>query len=260
MVGGRRKKDRRSGRLMGNHQRAWLRGRHAVIETLRGGRWVPHELVVSDQFAAADARLVEDLAETLHVDLVVESHDRLTELCHARDHQGIIARMPEYPYESAQDVIGQASSVPLFVILECVQDPFNLGSILRSAGVFGVDGVFIGSHGQVDVNCQVARSSVGAVNRLAISRVDSLSMLLQQLKDAGVRILATSPHGESRIDEVDCISSLAVVIGNEGAGVSEELLQCCDQLVTIPQATDFESLNAAVSAGIVLYEVHRQRC
>ena len=167
--------------------------------------------------------------------------------------------MRTHPYLDVESVIDQAGEPPLFLILDCLQDPFNFGSVCRSAGVFGVSGVFVAEVGQADVNSQVARSSAGAINRLKIARTQSLIDTVDLLKEAGVRTVATSPHADRRIDEVDCTQPLAVVIGNEGAGVSEELLERCDELVTIPQATGFESLNAAVSTGIVLYEIHRQR-
>jgi 23S rRNA (guanosine2251-2'-O)-methyltransferase len=125
--------------------------------------------------------------------------------------------------------------------------------------VFGVDGVFVAEVGQAEVNSQVARSSAGAINRLKIARDECLAATTDRLKSAGVQTVATSPRAELQVDQLDCTIPTAVIIGNEGAGVSDELLERCDQLVTIPQATGFESLNAAVSTGIVLYEIHRQR-
>jgi 23S rRNA (guanosine2251-2'-O)-methyltransferase len=113
--------------------------------------------------------------------------------------------------------------------------------------------------GQAEVNSQVARSSAGAINRLKITRSPDLIDTTDSLKETGVRTVATSPHAELRIDELDCTQPMAVIIGNEGTGVSDELLERCDELVSIPHATGVESLNAAVSTGIVLYEIHRQR-
>ena len=171
----------------------------------------------------------------------------------------MIAQMPPFPYLSVENVVEQAGKPSLFLVLDGLQDPFNFGSVCRCASVFGVDGIFVAETGQAEVNSHVARSSAGAINRLKIARTESLVEIADRLKSAGVRTVATSPHAEQRIDQLDCKQPLAVVIGNEGAGVSEELLTRCDELVTIPQATGFESLNAAVSTGIVLYEIHRQR-
>lgn len=245
--------------MMGNHQKSWLRGRNTIIETLDAGRWLPKELVLSDQLSEETFKPIVDSATALDVPFEIVSHDRVAQLCGARDHQGVIARMPPYPYLDVEPVIESANQPALFLVLDSLQDPFNFGSVCRSASVFDVDGVFVAETGQAEVNNQVARSSAGAVNRLKISQTENLIAAADQLKAAGVSTIATSPHAKKQIHEVDCQKPLAVVIGNEGTGVSDELLGRCDELVTIPQATSFESLNAAVSAGIVLYEIHRQR-
>jgi 23S rRNA (guanosine2251-2'-O)-methyltransferase len=259
MVGQRRKKQRSKKAMMGNHQKSWLHGRNAIVETLEAGRWLPNELVLSDQLAEETVRPIIDAASVLQVPFEVAPHERLTQLCHARDHQGVIARMPPYPYLDSAAVIERASAPGLFLVLDRLQDPFNFGSVCRSASVFGVDGVFVAEVGQAEVNSQVARSSAGAINRLKIARDECLAATTDRLKSAGVQTVATSPRAELQVDQLDCTIPTAVIIGNEGAGVSDELLERCDQLVTIPQATGFESLNAAVSTGIVLYEIHRQR-
>lgn len=245
--------------MMGNHQRAWLRGFNAVSETLEAGRWLPDELVISTQLDDDSTSPLDKAATVLNVPFRYEPHERLTELCHARDHQGVIARMPPFPYFDLDRILEQALNPELFLVLDRLQDPFNFGAVCRNAGVFGVDGVFVAESGQAEVNGQVARSSAGAVNRLKIARTESLTETLDTLKESGVRAIATSPHAEQRIDQLDCTVPLAVVIGNEGDGVSDEILERCDVHVAIPQATGFESLNAAVSTGIILYEVHRQR-
>jgi 23S rRNA (guanosine2251-2'-O)-methyltransferase len=259
MVGQRRKKQRSKKAMMGNHQKSWLHGRNAIVETLEAGRWLPYELVLSEQLTEEVSKAIIDAASVLQVPFEIASHERLTQLCHARDHQGVIARMPPYPYLDVATVIERASDPGLFLILDRLQDPFNFGSVCRSASVFGVDGVFVAEADQADVNSQVARSSAGAINRLRIARDESLAETADRLKSAGVQTVATSSRAEIQVDQLDCTIPTAVIIGNEGAGVSDELLERCDQLVTIPQATGFESLNAAVSTGIVLYEIHRQR-
>ncbi|NQV25228.1 MAG: 23S rRNA (guanosine(2251)-2'-O)-methyltransferase RlmB [Rhodopirellula sp.] len=245
--------------MMGNHQKSWLYGRNAIVEALEAGRWLPHELIFSDQLTEEVARPMIDSASALQVSFEVVPHERITQLCNTRDHQGVIARMPPFPYFDVESVIKRASRPGLFLVLDRLQDPFNFGAVCRSAGVFGVDGVFVAEAGQADVNSQVARSSAGAVNRLRIAQTENLCDTIDRLKSSGVRTVATSPHAELRIDQLDGTVPLAVVIGNEGEGVSEDLQKRCDELVTIPQATGFESLNAAVSTGIVLYEIHRQR-
>lgn len=244
---------------MGNHQRAWLRGFNAVFETLQAGRWLPEELVLSEQLTEDGRTKLEQIAQVLNVDHRYESHGRLTELCHARDHQGVIARMPPFPCFDVDVVLENAAAPELFLVLDRLQDPFNFGAVCRSAGVFGVDGVIVTESGQAEVNAQVVRSSAGAVNRLRIARTADLVETIGQLKASGIRTVATSPHADRCIDLTDCTVPMAVIVGNEGDGVADDLLMQCDELVAIPQATGFESLNVAVSTGIILYEIHRQR-
>ncbi|MHC4877497.1 MAG: 23S rRNA (guanosine(2251)-2'-O)-methyltransferase RlmB [Planctomycetota bacterium] len=261
MVGQNRRISRRrkQAALLGSHQKCWLWGRHTVSEALAARRWLPLELVLSTEIGDELRESVQSTAAELDIPVEVCPHDRLTQLCGARDHQGLLAKMPEYPYATAEDAIAAASAPAFFLILDAIQDPFNLGAICRVACVFGVDAIFVGSKSQVGITSQVARSSAGAVNRLTISRVDDLLELADKLQTCGVRLAATSPHADHRLDAAPLNEPLAMIIGNEGAGVRPELSAVCDLTVSIPQATMFDSLNAAVSTGIVCYEVLRQR-
>jgi 23S rRNA (guanosine2251-2'-O)-methyltransferase len=257
MVGqNRRSSHRRQQPLLGSHQKSWLWGRHAVTEALAAGRWLPVELVLSTKLDGDVRKLVIDQAADF---VVIAESGRLTQLSGVRDHQGLLAKMPSYPYADSHTAISGASTPAFFLILDAIQDPFNFGAICRVACIFGVDAVFIGSQSQVEVTSQVARSSAGAINRLTICRVDDLAGLAKQLQSSGVRLAATSPHADSSIVAARLDEPLAMIIGNEGAGVRDELAALCDLTISIPQATSFDSLNAAVSAGIVCYEVHRQR-
>lgn len=261
MVGQNRRSSRRQARrkVLGSHQKCWLWGRHAVTETLSVGRWLPVELVLSSELDDDVSGRVSDQAATFGIPVLTEEPARLTQLSGARDHQGFLAKMPPYPYADPDAAISDAASPAFFLILDAVQDPFNFGAICRVACVFGVGAVFIGAQSQVEVTSQVARSSAGAINRLAICRVGDLAELARRLQSTGVRLAATSPHADSSISAAPLTEPLAMIIGNEGAGVRDELAALCDLTVSIPQATSFDSLNAAVSTGIVCYEVHRQR-
>jgi len=258
MVGKRRRSARRKP-LAGNHQKSWLWGRNAVLETLGAGRWIPLELVLSDSMDDDVATRIRDFATAFDIPLHVETNDRLTELVHARDHQGVLAKLSAYPYLSLSDLLQQAADPGLFLVLDSIQDPFNFGAICRVAVVYGADGVVIGVRDQADVTPHVARSSAGAVSRLNIAQVNDLAGALVDLKATGTRIIGTAPQADQRIDQTGLTQPVAIIIGNEGRGVSEPLAQACDELVRIPQANSFDSLNAAVSAGILCYETHRQR-
>lgn len=259
MVGKNRRSGRRQQKLLGSHQKSWLWGRNAVLETLRAERWMPIELVVSGSVDVAVEQEVRQAADARNIPLIMADNERLIQLCGARDHQGLLAKMPPYPYESVDEALGNAASAGLFLILDSIQDPYNFGAICRSASVFGVDAVFTRSTDQVEVTSHVVRSSAGAVNRLAIAREDNLTELIGHIQQSGIRVVATSVQAEQTIAMADLRGPVAILIGNEGSGVDSALLDAADELVTIPQATEFDSLNAAVAAGILLYEVQRQR-
>ena len=248
-----------SPKLLDNHQKCWLWGRNVVTETLRAHRWPVLELHVSDRLPEAELGLLEDWSRANDTPLSIEPTERLTDLCHSREHQGFLAKMAEFPYDRVDDVLAAAKAQPLFAILDGLQDPHNFGAVIRSAHVLGVDALFVPIRGQVDVTAQVARSSAGAVNHIRIAQAGDLVTLAAQLRSRGVRVIGTSQRAVHPICESDLSGAIAVVIGNEGTGIRDELLSACDELVTIPQFGAVESLNAAVSAGILFYEAQRQR-
>lgn len=246
-------------KLLGNHQKCWLWGRNVVTETLRAARWPVLELHVSDSLLAEDMAFVEQWWRSNDFELHVETTERLTSLCHSREHQGFLAKMGEFPFDGVDDVLASVVPHSLFAILDGLQDPHNFGAVIRSAHMLGVDALFVPSRGQVEVTVQVARSSAGAVNHIRIALADDLVALVAQLKSRGVRVIGTSQNAARPVFDCNLSSSVAVVIGNEGAGIRRELLAACDEQVTIPQFGAVESLNAAVSAGILFYEAQRQR-
>lgn len=246
--------------LLGNHQRSWIWGRNLLVETLRAGTWLPHEVRIAHE--STDLEEIETLAELRGVALHAESNARLTQLCGATDHQGAIAKMSPFPYVDAMALIEAAvrpESDSVLLIADHLHDAFNFGAILRSAECFGVAGVLIPSERQVGVTSQVARSSAGAVNVVPIARVADLLQIAEQLRASGVRLVAASEHAASPLPDADLTGPIAVVIGNEGKGIDPALLGRCDVAVSIPLAGRIGSLNAAVAAGVVLYEASRQR-
>jgi len=257
MVGGKRRRSRKH--VLGSHQKCWLHGRHAVLETLRAARWRPLELWLADDLETEVRTEATTLASTQQIPLVESDNDAMTTRCGGVAHQGLMAKMPPFPFAELDDVLTNAKSPAFFLILDGIQDPFNFGAILRSADVLGADGVFIPAESQSDVTLQVARSSAGAVNYVPIARVSDLGALLTLLRERGVRGVAASGTAQISASECDLTAPCALVIGNEGAGVRDELLQACDTQVRIPQTGHVDSLNAAVAAGILCYEVQRQR-
>lgn len=245
--------------LLGNHQRCWLWGRVLVSETLRAGRWPILELFLADDLPVDQMREATDRAQTLGVAVKIESRDALTQRCRTEEHQRYVAQMSSFPYASLEDVLAARPARPLYVILDAMQDPYNFGAVLRSAEVFGADAVFIGKRRQAPVSSMVARSSAGAINRVPIVQVPDLPKLVKTLQGLGVTVAGTSEHAEHKSWDGQFQRPTAIIIGNEGVGISSDLLARCDNLVCIPQHGDIGSLNAAAAAAVLLYEVRRQQ-
>jgi len=248
--------------LLGSHQKCWLWGRNVVLETLRGRRWPVLELYCSDQLPPEELDVVRALAEQNATSVRLEPGTSLRKRCHSAEHQGYLAKMADFPYTDPLALLDQLienEKSPLLVICDAIQDPFNLGALIRSAEVFGVDGIFIGTTHQVGVTSLVARSSAGAVNHVPIARVEDLEDILDEVMSRGIQVLGTSDASGIPVFECDLKQPTAMIIGNEGAGMRDALRDRSDHLIHIPQHGKVASLNAAVSAGILFYEVRRQR-
>jgi 23S rRNA (guanosine2251-2'-O)-methyltransferase len=250
---------KRKQELLGSHQKCWIWGRNVVLETLRAGKWPILELRIADRLSHEKQTEVRRLAESREVPLVVESAEDLERRCRSSEHQGYVAKMPPYPYDDIDAVLAKRGRAPLYLVLDSLQDPYNFGAILRSAESFGVCAVFVAEQRQAEVTSLVARTSAGAVNFLQIVKVADLVDLATRLKSTGVTIVAANEKSKTDLQDCEFSKSTAIIIGNEGEGISQSLLERCDAMVRIPQQGSVGSLNAAVSAGIVLYEAARQR-
>lgn len=259
MVGRSRRKRRSKKPLLGSHQRCWIWGRHLVLETLKAGKWPIYELRIAKELAQEECVAACRLADELRVPYEIESTETLTKRSGCRDHQGYLAKMPPYPYDTLEALDKDWPDRPLFLLPDGIQDPFNFGAMLRSAEIFGTDAVLIGLRNQTGITSQAARSSAGAVNYLKIIREENLQNVLTAWKNRGVKIVGASEKSAVPLHQVDFTEPVALVIGNEGTGISPEILSQCDQVAAIPQSGRVGSLNAAVSAGILFYEVKRQR-
>jgi len=245
--------------LLGNHQRCWIWGRRVVSETLLAGRWIPWELRLSDGLPEDEITASRQLAVQQNVPVLVETAAQLTRLCRSSEHQGYLAKMPPFPYDDAEKLLATLPAQPFCAILDAVQDPYNFGAILRSADALGVDAVFVGSGQQSPVTSLVARTSAGAVNHVHLAEARDLSHLCGRLIARGLSLVAATEKAKLTISQCDFRGAVACVIGNEGAGIRRELLALCEQHAAIPQVGHVSSLNAAVSASILFYEVQRQR-
>ncbi|MCA9009769.1 MAG: 23S rRNA (guanosine(2251)-2'-O)-methyltransferase RlmB [Planctomycetaceae bacterium] len=265
------RKRRFSSRLAGNHQKSWLWGRHAVLETLRAGRWPVTELHVDAGLMPTDITEVQQLATSRDIPLEFNDAERLTELCQTYEHQGFLARMGEFPCEDLESLLLMASTLtnkstqetPVlpasFVVCDRIQDAYNFGAILRSCDAMKLDGIVIGDRYQSAITPHVARSSAGAVNHQRIFRVPQLTVAVEMLKQSKYQIIAASEKSATTVWNCDFSQPTVMLIGSESTGVAPELLALCDTHVSIPMLGGVNSLNAAVAAGIVLYECRRQQ-
>jgi len=245
---------------LGNHQKCWLWGRIAVTETLAAGRWPVLELLLSDALGDDKISTARDQAHALATPVSVVSKSKLTRLARTDHHQGYLAKMGQYPYVDWRDILdlcdAKTSSNPLMIILDGIQDPQNLGAIIRSTEVFGAGGVFISAANQVPITTAVARSSAGAVNRVNIARCD-LPALASEMTQSGFKTIAACETAEDSLYNCDLAGPVTIVIGNEARGIRPELLELCSYRVSIEQHGEINSLNAATAASIFMYEARR---
>jgi 23S rRNA (guanosine2251-2'-O)-methyltransferase len=247
----------------GDSQQRYVYGVNPVLEALRARpEEVERLFLVEGQLGARAAGELLSRARDAGVRVEKVTRERLASLAEGGVHQGVVVELLGYKYAELQDVLEAAKASgepPLVVVLDGIQDPHNLGAIIRSANAMGAHGVVIARDRAVQVTGTVAKASAGAVEHTRIARVVNISRALEELKEAGLWVAAADvgaaePMWSARLD-----GPLALVVGAEGAGVREGVLKHCDFRLRIPMAGQVGSLNASVSAGILLYEVARQR-
>ena len=246
-------------KLLGNHQKCWIWGRNCVRETLRAGVWTIHDLWLSTELTPDEIDAAQNQAKQLSIETHVVSTDTLRGKCHSSENQGYVARMAPFPYADIDTLQNCAEqTTPLIVVCDRIQDPFNFGAIIRSAEVLGATAVVVGQSHQVGVTSLVARSSAGAVNHIPIARTNLVSFLSGRRQD-GFAIVGLDAQADRLAFSTNLTGPLVLIVGNEGAGVANDLRSLCTDFVQIPQAGQLDSLNAAVSASILFYEAGRQR-
>jgi len=246
-------------RKLGNHNRSWIWGRHVVLETLRVGAWTPLVVQVSPRCAHDVAAEVRARCQQQQIECHAETDAALSKTCRAEDHQGLAAHMPEFPYADFDPLLINTATRPSWLVLDGIQDSFNFGAMVRTAVELGLQALMIGTVEQSGVNSQVARSSAGGVNHVPIVQVATLAEGVRRLKDCQVQLVAASEKAQRLVQDVDLTLPTAIVIGNEGRGISEAVWSQCDTHVRIPTTGKLGSLNAAVAAAIMGYELVRQR-
>jgi len=240
-----------------------LCGRNAVYESLRAGRRTFHRLVLAEGLRR-DARVKEMLALARERGCPDEVRPRseLSRLAGSREHQGVLLEAGPYPYVELEEIVAAARSAgpqARLLLLDRLQDPQNLGTLLRTAEAVGVQGVLLPEHQAAAVTPAVVRASAGACEHLRIARVDNLVRAIARLKEAGIWVLGLEKAPEAILyTEVDWARPVAVVVGGEGTGLRRLVRERCDHLVALPMSGRVGSLNAAVAGSVVLYEIWRR--
>jgi 23S rRNA (guanosine2251-2'-O)-methyltransferase len=238
-----------------------VEGRNAVLELLESGKDINKIFVAKGEKHGSINKIIA-VAKERRVIIVEKDRRQLEEMAQTENYQGVIAIVPPFEYSEITDILEIAkdrNEDPFVIILDGIEDPHNLGSIIRTAETAGVHGIIIPKRRAVAVNSTVNKVSCGAAQYMKIARVTNISDAIEELKRAGLWICGTDVATDKYYYNQDLTGPLAIVIGNEGKGMSDKVKKNCDFLVRIPMKGKVESLNAAVSTGIVVYEAVKQR-
>jgi 23S rRNA (guanosine2251-2'-O)-methyltransferase len=238
-----------------------IEGRIPVLEALRAGREV-NKLLVAKGAREGSIREVIGVARDAGVIIQEVDKARLDTLAEGRNHQGVIAMVAAHSYAEVDDILAKAAAAgedPLILILDGIEDPQNLGSLLRTADAVGAHGVIIPERRAVGLTETVAKVSAGAVEYVPVARVTNIGRTLEELKEKGLWVVGTHQDGRQLYHEAKLAGPLAVVIGSEGKGIGRLVAEKCDFMVRLPMLGHVTSLNAAVAGAILVYEIRRQR-
>ncbi|WP_102336458.1 23S rRNA (guanosine(2251)-2'-O)-methyltransferase RlmB [Salimicrobium jeotgali] len=238
----------------------WITGKNAVLEALKAQRPI-NKIFISDQLQQQAAKKFEAAAKNNNILVQRVPKQKIDQLVDG-NHQGVAASVAAYEYSDMEDLFSLAAErgeEPFFLILDELEDPHNLGSILRTADASGVHGVIIPKRRSVGLTAVVAKTSAGAVEHVPVVRVTNLARTIDELKERFVWVVGTAADGAEDYRDLEGTLPLALVIGNEGKGISRLTKEKCDWLVRLPMNGHVESLNASVTASLLMYEVYRNR-
>lgn len=237
-----------------------IEGRNPVIEAYRSGKTID-KLFVLDGCQDGPVKTITREARKQHTIISYVSKERLDQLSETHHHQGVIAIAAAYDYASVDDILAKArekGEAPFIFLLDGIEDPHNLGAIIRTANLAGAHGVIIPKHRAVGLTATVARTSAGALNFTPVAKVTNLGAAMDELKKESLWFVCADMKGEVMYRQ-NLTGPIGLVIGNEGEGVSRLVREKCDFTASIPMKGDIDSLNASVAAGVLAYEIVRQR-
>lgn len=238
-----------------------IEGRNALTEALKSGRTIDKVFVAEGETDKALARLAAQAKEAGAV-VVPTDRRKLDQMSPTGAHQGVMAQVAAHEYATLEDLLRRAADrgeAPLLVLCDELSDPHNLGAILRTAECAGAHGVVIPKRRSVGLTAVVSKTSAGAVEYMPVARVGNMAAAIRELKENGVWVFGTAADGNTDLYHADLKGPAAIVIGNEGQGMSRLVAESCDFRVSIPLKGRISSLNASAAAAILLYEAVRQR-
>jgi 23S rRNA (guanosine2251-2'-O)-methyltransferase len=238
--------------------RSWIYGLNPVLEAIRSGRHIHTVYLSSSRFEKKYE--IEKEAENRKIP-VKTIEPNFFNIHFNKGHQGIAAEVSCKEYVSLDDllILPGKNDLPLFLILDCIEDPRNFGAILRVAEAAGVHGVIIQEYRSVTLGAEVSKVSAGAVEYVPVSLVVNIKHAMYKIRERGITIVGTDAHAEKSLWDIDLALPLAVVVGSEGKGLRRTVSKACDSLVSIPMQGRVNSLNVSVASGIFLFEIMRQR-
>ena len=237
-----------------------IEGRNAVLEAFRSGRTID-KLFVLD--GCKDGPVQSIMREAKKHDTIVNfvTKERLDQLSETKKHQGVIAMAAAYGWSTVNEILARAEEKgepPFLVLLDNIEDPHNLGAIIRTANLAGAHGVIIPKRRAVGLTATVAKASAGAINYTPVAKVTNLTQTIKELKEKGIWFVCADMGGTTMYD-LDLKGPIGLVIGNEGEGVGKLVKENCDFIASIPMRGDIDSLNASVACGVLSFEIVRQR-
>lgn len=237
-----------------------IEGRNAVIEALRAGKTIDKIFILDGCKDGPINTIKREVAKTDAIIKYVDS-ERLDQMSETKHHQGVIARAAAYEYVEVEDIIQAARDKgedPFIFLLDSIEDPHNLGAIIRTANLAGAHGVIIPKNRAVGLTATVARTSAGAINYVPVAKVTNIANTIEGLKKEGLWF-ACADMGGTKMYDLNLKGPIGLVIGNEGAGVGKRIKEKCDYIAAIPMKGDIDSLNVSVATGVLAYEIVRQR-
>lgn len=243
------------------YQEFTIEGRNAVIEAFRSGKTID-KLYILDGCQDGPMMTIKREAKKQDTLMKYVTRERLDQMSETGKHQGVIAVAAAYEYAEVEDILRAAEEKgepPFVFLLDNIEDPHNLGAIIRTANLAGAHGVIIPKNRAVGLTATVARTSAGALNYTPVARVTNLAKTIEELKKKGMWFVCADMDG-TVMYQLDLKGPIGLVIGSEGAGVGRLVREKCDMTAAIPMKGDIDSLNASVAAGVLAYEIVRQRC